>query len=171
MKNVLILLSFGLLVSGCADDKNTSDIRSDKAASKVEFEYGTRFCEWTEDLIETVRYGAVITLNNRKIHFKSAECAAAWILQNEPDISDNEIQVVDFVDGRALIPARQALYLHSKLRPSPGKLYISALDRNNGKMLGRVYEAYPGPYLEWDEVLELVKREWGITSLKAAGAN
>lgn len=121
--------------------------------------YGTDVCSQSGKIIEVVRYGAVLqTKNGERLKFNSAESMAMYI-QTERIDSENiqSMFVVDFADGDALIPVKSALYLHSTLRPSPGKMHITPINRDNKKMLDYVYNAYPGTYIEWDEIVERVR--------------
>ena len=63
------------------------------------------------------------------------------------------------------------VYLHSKLRPSPNGMFLTAVDASDKKMITYIYNAYPGPYLVWDEVLELVRNEWDLTGYSASNLN
>jgi hypothetical protein len=106
-----------------------------------------------------VRYGAAsVTAEGNLLKFKAAEHLAAWMLANADAAADaKSVLVVDFADGQNLIGLNDALYLRSMLRPSPGKLHITPISRNNQRMLTNIYEAYPGTFLEWEEVVELVR--------------
>lgn len=174
-KYVLITFSFLVLLMLTACNSNPDGQQASamtKQSDLTEFEYGIHTCAWTGDLIETVRYGAVFASGEEKLYFNSVESLTAWMLKEGIPASLDDIKVVDFIHGKALIHPTEAVYLNSKLRPSPGKLHLSALDRHNDKMLGRVYEAYPGPFLEWDEMVAHVAGEWGLSieSFKAYSA-
>jgi copper chaperone NosL len=162
-----IMIAFAMLAASCGQygesDKHPGPTIKTKIAGDIT--YGNDICEWCHEEIETVRYGAeLITAGGKIYKFKAAEHMAAWMISNEDVANDaNSVLVVDFADGQKLIDVKQALYLHSKLRPSPGKLNLTPINRDNQRMLVNIYDAYPGEYLEWDEVLELVK---GAQTLK-----
>ncbi len=160
-----LLISFSLfIIPACNPGEKSAPINTThQGAGGLLMEYQVNYCEWTGEKIETVRYGALIKSGKTNHYFKSVECAIAWQLAANNKSDSENLLVVDFIHGKKLIPAVDAIYLQSTLRPSPGKLYISALEKSNTFMLGRVYEAYPGTFLEWDELVEFVKKEWGTT--------
>ncbi len=158
-----LLISFFLfIIPACNTDQTETSI-THRNDGNILMEYEVNYCEWTGDKIETIRYGAIIKSDKSTLYFKSVECAIAWQLAMNNKSDSENLLVVDFIHGKKLIPAVDAIYLQSTLRPSPGKLFISALEKSNTFMHGRVYEAYPGTFLEWDELVKLVKMEWGTT--------
>jgi len=46
-------------------------------------------------------------------------------------------------------------------------MYLTAIEAADEKMVTYIYNAYPGPLLNWDEVLELVRDEWDLTETSA----
>jgi hypothetical protein len=155
---ILILLLLGMSVfGGC--------VRADQSGPKLvvktagDIDYGTDICAWSGKTIETVRYGAVLELESgERLTFNSAESMARY-LQDPANTTDAYLNmwVVDFAAGDRLIPATDAVYLHSPNRPSPGGLRITPIERSNTKMLEYVNRAYPGTYIEWADVLALTQ--------------
>jgi copper chaperone NosL len=164
-KNIttVTLAAMLLLGFGCAE-KSSDRISSDKQSTVTEqINYETDICAFTGDLIETVRYGGRIVMKDGTVYnFMSVECTAGFYLGLEDKNKIESMKIVDFVHGKQLLPVDELVYLKSTLRPSPNGLFLSAVDASNEKMKTFVYDAYPGPYLEWEEVLELVNREWNI---------
>jgi hypothetical protein len=56
-------------------------------------------------------------------------------------------------------PVGDLVFLKSNNRPSPGGLFITPVETINIRMRTNIHEAYPGVYLEWDELLALVSNE------------
>ncbi len=162
-KIITIILTAGLvwLATGCAE-KTTERTSADTAAVE-QISYGSDICAFTGDLIETERYGGRIVMNDGTVlNFMSVECVAGYYLKLDDKSAVHSIKITDFVHGKKLMPVDELAYLKSHLRPSPNGMFLSAVDASNKKMKTFVYDAYPGPYLQWDEVLELVSEEWEI---------
>ena len=163
MMRVTVLLSlFLIILMSCAEERSQeNDVFIYQ--NSVDIEYGSDICSFTDQPIETVRYGGKITMENGDEHkFMSVECVAGFVL-NLDDRSDiNYIQIVDFAHGQQYLSVDQLVFLRSNLRPSPNGLFLTAVDKSNTRMVEYIYDAYPGEYLDWDEVLNLVSREWNI---------
>ncbi len=158
---IIMIASASLILFGCAEQADQPEVNE---VTAEQIDYGVDRCEFTGELIETPRYGGKLELRGGdSFTFKSIECLAGFYL-NMDDIEEVEsLKVVDFVDGKRLRDVGEMKFLYSKLLPSPNGMYLSAVDASDEKMLTYVYDAYPGPYLEWDEVLELVADEWNLS--------
>ena len=170
LKNIAVLMISVFALSACANDTSTqNDHNSVKINMDVEkINYNVDVCAFTNDTIKTVRYGGRIELNDGTIYnFKSAEGTAAFYLEMDDTSKIKSIKVTDFAHGAQLLPVNDLKFLRSPLRPSPDGLFLTAVDANNEKMLTYVYEAYPGNYLTWDEVLDVVKSEMDLVAHKA----
>ncbi|TVR35453.1 MAG: hypothetical protein EA390_01645 [Balneolaceae bacterium] len=131
--------------------------------NSVDISYGSDICSFTGKTIETVRYGGKIIMNDGEEHkFMSVECMAGFYLKMEDISLINYILTVDFAHGQQYLPVEDAVYLRSSLRPSPNGMNLTAVDASNERMKTYIYDAYPGEYLSWNEVLELVKDEWNL---------
>lgn len=156
MKTITLIFTLSLLTLSCeyksSDEKSkTGPQIHEKIAGDIH--YGKDICSYSGDTITVVRYGAVIELTNGSIlKFNSAESMAKYLIQRDQTMY-SKLLVVDFADGENLIDVAEAKYLKSNLRQSPGKMYITPINRNNQKMLEYVNRAYPGTYLEWSDVL------------------
>lgn len=129
-----------------------------------QLQYGTDVCAFTDQVIETVRYGGKITLTNGEtFSFMSTECLAAFYLNTSDKSKIASVKVVDFTHGKRLMDVNEMIYLRSKNRPSPNGMFLSAIEATNTKMITNIYEAYPGDLITWNEVLELVRNEWDLT--------
>lgn len=162
--NRIIILSLSMLMftPSCSEER-TQDNTVFLYQNSVDIEYGSDICSFSGDLIETVRYGGKIILNNGDEHkFMSVECVAGFILNMEDNSDIDSVQIVDFAHGQKYLPVDQLVFLRSTLRPSPNGMFLTAIDRSNTRMVDYIYDAYPGEYLEWDEVLDIVSREWNI---------
>jgi copper chaperone NosL len=124
--------------------------------------YGESEDPWCGELVENVRWGGEIrTTSGERLRFRSVECLAAFVLDGVlPADEIAAVRVVDFPDGWRLVPAESVRYLHTPNLASPTGLNLMAIQAD--KMQVNLQEAYTGPILEWNEVLELVAREWGI---------
>ncbi len=131
--------------------------------NEVDIEYGSDICSFTGEPIETVRYGGKVIMENGEEHkFMSVECVAGFVLSLENSSDIASVQIVDFAHGQKFLPVDDLIYLQSQLRPSPNGMYLTAVDKSNTRMVEYIYDAYPGNYLEWNEVLALVSREWDL---------
>lgn len=169
---LIVLTAAAFLLSACGPENKTPhpgpSIKTKVAGNLT---YGTDECDWCHKTIETVRYGAeLVTVDGDILKFRAAEHMAAWIITNPDEAAKaRSVQVVDFADGKNMIGVNEALYLRSSLRPSPGQLHITPIRRDNERMLTNIYEAYPGTYIEWDELLELVKANMDHLAVTDAG--
>lgn len=172
MKITLFILML-LLTSAACEHTDTGSILPDKQGPKLvekfagDIHYGKDICAYTGTVISTVRYGAILEMTNgQRLKFNSAESMAGYILENTLEkAAIHKLYVVDFADGDDHIEVHQALFLNSMLRQSPGKMHITPVNRENKKMLEYIYRAYPGPFLEWDDVMR--QCESAINQLKA----
>jgi len=157
-----ILLLTALLIAGC-NENQTQENEVFLYKNSVDINYGSDICSFTGKAIETVRYGGKIVLTDETEHkFMSVECMAGFYLKMEDISSINYMLTVDFAHGQQYVPVEDAVYLRSSLRPSPNGMNLTAVDASNERMKTYIYDAYPGEYLSWNEVLELVKDEWNI---------
>ena len=172
-KHILTLSLFtGLLIAtiGCSGEQANQAEQRQVKMERVDdgINYGSDVCEFTNKPIETVRYGGRIELDNGdRFTFMSVECLAGYYLGLSDQSAVKSIKAVDFAHGERLLPVDEMVFLHSKLRPSPNGLFLTAVDASNEKMKTYIYDAYPGPYLDWSEVLELVRDEWDLTESTA----
>jgi hypothetical protein len=169
MRIFLFLILFAsFILDGCSADGDSSrgsnversNVTSTSPRSVETLDYGREICAWSGKLIETTRYGARIVLGNGDVlSFRSAEAMAAYYLGSVNKADIRQLLAVDFVDGKQLMSVDELVFLHSRLRPSPDGKFITAVDASNTKMKVNVYDAYPGKYLSWDELLDLVRLE------------
>lgn len=165
---VLFITAFGWV--SCTDpDNQKEDSHSIKINMNVEkIDYGNAICAFTGETIKTTRYGGRIELKDGTIFdFMSVECTAAFFLnyENKNDIA--QIKITDFAHGVQLLPVDQLRYLRSPLRPSPNGLFLTAVDASNQKMIEYIHDAYPGEYLSWEQVLQVVQDEMDLEAHKA----
>ena len=124
----------------------------------VPINYGKDECEYCRMKIMDPRYGSELLLKTGKAYkFDSVECLAAYYIENKDKLKIHSLWVPDFLTKK-FIPAETALYLYSKNLPSPMGLNLSAFKTK--EELEKVRAKYGGEILNWDQVLQLVKKEW-----------
>lgn len=170
MKKIWItaVLASALFYMGCTQEQAAElrNVKIERAADAIS--YGSDICAFTNKPIEVVRYGGRIEMKNGEVlNFMSSECLAGYYLGINDKSAVSSIKAVDFAHGEKLLPVDDLVFLNSQLRPSPNGMFLTAVDASNEKMKSYIYNAYPGPYLEWDEVLELVRKEWDLTGTSA----
>lgn len=156
-----------LLLGGCTEstEKQNGVLLY---TNSVDIDYGSDMCSFTNEVIETVRYGGKITMNDGTVHkFMSVECIAGFYLEMEDQDEIERLEIVDFAHGQKYLPVDELVYLKSSLRPSPNGLNLTAVDKSNERMKTYIYDAYPGDFLTWDEVLDLVDEEWSLNGSAA----
>jgi len=160
---VTIFVIFLILLGGCNQASESEGIDVYKYTNSVDIEYGSDICSYTNEVIETVRYGGKIVMEDGVEHkFMSVECIAGFYLELSDKKSVEQILVVDFAHGQQYLPVDELVYLKSSLRPSPNGMSLTAIDNSNEKMKEYIYDAYPGEFHDWEEVLEMVSEEWSI---------
>lgn len=158
--HIIILTAF--IFAGCNENR-TQEHSVFLYKNSVDISYGSDICSFTGKTIETVRYGGKIVMNDNTEHkFMSVECMAAYYLTLHDRDEVIEMVTVDFAHGQQFVRVDDAVYLRSALRPSPNGMNLTAVDASNERMKAYIYDAYPGEYLSWSEVLELVNQEWNL---------
>ncbi|MCH8558012.1 MAG: hypothetical protein LAT84_09325 [Balneolia bacterium] len=153
---IISAAAFLLLACTAGQSESPRDLSPDGgAAVNDQMPYNELNCDWSGELIRNARYGARAVNGSDTWHFRSVEDLVYWLKAGERSSESLQLYVVDFIDGKRFIGIHDAVYLHSRLRPSPGGHHLSALDKTNEHMKNRVYEAYPGAYLSWDEMIAL----------------
>ncbi|MEX0648847.1 MAG: hypothetical protein WEA56_12635 [Balneolaceae bacterium] len=156
---------FALLLLGACTQKTGNNAEVFRYTNSVDIAYGSDICSFSDEVISTVRYGGRMTLNNGKVHkFMSVECTAGYYLSMDDNSRITKIEIVDFAHGQKYMPVEELVFLQSSLRPSPSGLSLTAIDASNEKMKAYIYDAYPGDFYTWNEVLEIVEKEWGLTA-------
>lgn len=131
--------------------------------NSLDIEYGKDICSYSNEVIKKVRYGGRIEMNDGSVHkFMSAECTAGFFLGLDDTSEVRSVQVIDFAHGQKYLPADKLVYLRSPLQPSPNGMNLTAIDDSNEKMKNYIYDAYPGTFYTWNEVLDLVGNEWKL---------
>lgn len=171
--SLLILLAAAIplfLLSACSwqsqkpgePGPNSASSRGEIRISSEGFplDYGTDVCAWSGQTLETVRYGGRVLLSDQTdLRFDSAENLARWYLANRQSARIASIGVVDFAHGQQLLPPEKLAFLQSRNRPSPGGMNITPVEAANERMRTNIYEAYPGTWMTWAELLERIETE------------
>ena len=161
-KVITFAIALGFLAA-CSQEGSHEDQAVFLFKNSVDISYGTDMCSFTHKVIETVRYGGKITMKNGDVQkFMSVECVAGFYLGLDDPSEIGKIEIVDFAHGQQYLPVSELVFLRSSLRPSPNGMFLTAVDRSNDKMKQYIYDAYPGSYLSWDEVLRLVRDQWEL---------
>jgi copper chaperone NosL len=163
-----VLAALALLAAGCGGDAAPA-AGSAGADAGDRIVYGESEDPFCGDVVETVRWGGELrTRDGQRFRFRSVECLAAYILDGELDPDEvAEVKVVDFPHGWKLIDVKEATFLHTPNLSSPTRLNLLAIAEE--KMVVNLQAAYDGDLLRWEEVLELVAREWEMGASASAG--
>lgn len=121
---------------------------------------GEDSCAYCLMTISNPRYGAELLTGKARVYkFDSVECLAAFRLKEEvPSSEIHSLWVVNFAQPKAFVPVEEALFLHSRLLKSPMGLYLTAF--GDGLNAEKVQAVYTGEFIDWQEVLELVRAKW-----------
>lgn len=144
---VLLAGLLALVVSGCR-------------AGPEPVQYGVEECAYCRMVIDEPGFGAqAVSVRGKAYKFDSVECLAGFVLSGV--LAEEEIGslwVADFTDPGHWVPARQAVYLRSQGVRSPMGLGLAAHGSRDGAEEHR--SAVEGELLTWEEVQEVVNREW-----------
>ena len=133
-------------------------VSCEREVKPVPINYGQDECEYCRMKITDPRYGSELLLKTGKAYkFDSIECLAAYYIENKDKNKIHSLWVPDFLT-KQFIPAEKAYYLHTKNLPSPMGMNLSAF--KNIQELEKVKKQYGGEVLNWEQVLNLVKKEW-----------
>jgi len=169
MKSKLSTLLFLLLLiaAGCSEQAETNNDVF-RYTNHLDISYGEDICAYTNKPIERVRFGGRMIMNEGEaLKFMSAEATAGYYLEMENRDQVKSIEIVDFAHGQKYLPVDELVYLQSSLQPSPNGLFLTPVDASNEKMKNYIYDAYPGTFYSWGEVLELVSEEWDLPAADA----
>lgn len=149
-----------ILVAGCGAEPEASSRSADDSSDRIV--YGQDVDPYCGELVDEVRWGGELTTQTGdRFRFQSVECLAAFLLDSGLDRAQvDQVRVVDFPNGWKLIDARNATFLHTPNLASPTGLNLMAIEEP--KMQQNLQEAYAGQLIGWEEVLELVAREWSL---------
>jgi len=160
---IVTALSFLMIISCTQQSDNQSDNGVFTYTNHLDINYGEDVCAYTNKPIERVRFGGRMIMNDGEIlKFMSAEATAGYYLEMDNRERVEMIEIVDFAHGQKYLPVAELVYLQSRLQPSPNGLFLTPVDASNEKMKNYIYDAYPGTFYSWDEVLELVSEEWDL---------
>lgn len=119
-------------------------------------------CEYSGREIRSKRYGAVtVDEDGRVQRYRSVE-SLVWHMAEQDREADTYpfVGIVDFVSAEQIMPPDELMYHHSKLLPSPGGSWVSAMDPDADEdLLFNIGEAYPGTRYTWEEIREVLRDE------------
>jgi len=143
----LLLPAAVLLVAGCAP------------SSPVPIAYGEDTCALCVMTVSDDRYGTeLITRKGRAHMFDSVECMANFYLtQERSEVAS--MWVTDFRNPGRLIPLAEAVFLRSPDLRSPMGMNLTAFW--TGEDPQALLASYGGEILDWEGVLEVVRRGGG----------
>lgn len=165
MKQLTIIIVAAFAISVLASCVEKSEQANDvfTYTNHLDINYGEDICAYTNKPIERVRFGGRMTMEDGDVlKFMSAEATAGYYLEMNNREKIKSIEIVDFAHGQQYLPVDELVFLQSQLQPSPNGLYLTPVDASNEKMKTYIYDAYPGTFYSWDEVLELVSEEWDL---------
>ena len=147
MKNVLYLLPLILLITACGEP------------TPQPIHIGSDTCDHCRMMISDREFASQ-TLNNqgRAFKFDSVECMAAFDQTNEQRDNLHSLWVPNFLLPDEWVNATEAVYLHSQTLRSPMGLFLSAYATSDDAR--QMQEEYGGNLLNYEEVRQLVHREW-----------
>lgn len=154
----MLTLAVFLVLPGCGSDATAAGTETRVAA---DFPAGEP-CAYCGEPIPEERFGGeVVTRSGDVYRFMSVECLAAFMAEGRvPESEVRSVRVVDYNDGERLIDARSAYYVQSENRPSPSGLNLLAIEEE--KIAWNLHFFFGGQRMEWDEVIEAVRREWKL---------
>jgi copper chaperone NosL len=119
---------------------------------------GSDQCAYCRMMITEQEFGSQI-LNNqgRAFKFDSVECMAAYDVTEENE-NHHSKWVPDFLEREQWLNAETAVYLHSETLRSPMGLFLTAYATLEAAE--QMKEEYGGEIISYDEVKELVRKEW-----------
>jgi len=110
------LLAVLITTLGCTNE-NSDSLNTENTLFE-QINYGSEMCEFSNEVIETVRYGGRIELEDEGVYnFMSVECLAGFYLNLQDKSIVKSMKVVDFTHGKRLLPVHEMIFLHSSLRP------------------------------------------------------
>lgn len=167
-KLTLLLLFLLLTAAGCSEQTETTNNDVFTYTNHLDIKYGEDVCAYTNKPIERVRFGGRMMMNDGEVlKFMSAEATAGYYLEMKNRNRIESIEIVDFAHGQKYLPVDKLVFLQSRLQPSPNGMNLTPVDASNEKMKNYIYDAYPGTFYSWDEVLELVSEEWDLPAANA----
>lgn len=161
---VVALVAGSLLLGACTSEPATDDHVMVRTSESDIMVYGASTDPYCGEVVDRVRWGGEIrTIDGEVLHFRSVECMAGFMLENELTADDvASIRAVDFPDGWRLIDVEDARFLHTPNLASPARKRLNVMAISTDKMARNLQDAYAGPLLGWDAVLHTVATEWNL---------
>jgi copper chaperone NosL len=162
LRTVAVAILASLLVACGSPDDGDLPRQTAGAGTADVMVYGEDVDPFCGHEVDRVRWGGELrTTSDERVRFRSVECMAGYLLAGkvEPDRVAS-VKVVDFPDGWRLVDASDAVFLHTPNLASPDRLNLLAIDRENERMIRNLQDAYTGPLIGWEQVLELVEERW-----------
>jgi copper chaperone NosL len=157
-------LAFAVLVAGCepqAQAESGIRLESRLAGDVPAWDTAGMASDFCDGVIPATRFGGELETADRVFRFMSAECMAGFVGSGQVAAAEiRAMRVVDFNHGERLIDARSAHYVRMQFERSPNGLNLAATDSD--KVAGSIHYFFGGERLTWDEVLDLVRREWDL---------
>jgi copper chaperone NosL len=145
-RNFLALLASGALFIGCTPEPQPVQFGSDQ-------------CEYCRMIITEPEFASqILNKQGRSFKFDSIECMSAHDLTTDDHGNNHSHLGPDFKGSYGWLKAQDAYYLHSETLRSPMGLYLSAYADQDAA--GDYREEYHGVILDWNNVKELVRKEW-----------
>lgn len=122
--------------------------------------FGSDECSLCKMSITDPKYGAeIVNSNGKTFKFDAVECMAKYIVDG--NIKKDKIYsmwTIDYSNPKTLTDAQRANYLRSKSLPSPMAMFLTSF--SNLADLEKVKIQHAGEMLKWNDILDLVSKEW-----------
>lgn len=140
----------------------TTDINSSHRFRGREVSLYGENCDYSGKEIRSKRYGALSIDSLGEIaRYRSVE-EMVWdmIDRNRDPEAFRFIGIVDFISADRLMTPEEMQFYYSKLLPSPGGSWVSAINPDaEEKLIRNIGDAYPGTLYSWDEIQEVLLQE------------
>jgi copper chaperone NosL len=160
-----------VLISGCINGEASPAGEPALIAPGSQMAYGFHEDPYCGGLVETVRWGGELrTAAGDTLRFRSVECLAGYVASGAVAAADvAEVLVVDFPSATGLIPAGDALYLHTPNLASPARRGLNVMAIGTEKLALSLQDAYTGRLMGWEDVLATVTDAWDLDAANSGG--
>jgi len=129
-------------------------------SKKIQF--GTDQCAHCKMTISDSKFGAELVTDKGKIYmFDSIECMIAFFTKSEQEVAHSfkYFWTIDYSNQGELLDAKNALYLKDDNFNSPMGMNVASFKDISSMQKFKKKESFQLKYLE---VIDIVKKEWGL---------
>ena len=148
MRRALLLLWGGfILLNGCSP-------------SPEPISYGTDSCDYCKMTIVDAKFSSELVTRKGKVYkFDSIECMAGFTIENKMTAEKvHSLWVMPIESPQQFMNVDQAVFLHSEAIRSPMRMGLAAFPDLQAAQ--KVQADYQGEILTWEEVIQLVEKQW-----------